>query len=390
MSDSKSAANGGARPESYFPGLDGVRAFLLVAVLLRHYNHFWTPTSLAERFYLVIPNLAIPALDVFFAMSGFLITGILLDTKDSPAYFKNFYMRRVLRILPPYYAFLAIWFLILPNISAFADLAAPFEIQRWFWFHAANFLVVLQTPETTFHPQLYHLWSLSFEEQFYLLWPAVVFALTRQSLLRVCGVAFVASLGWRIGVVLLGLDHEYGFVLLPGRLDPLAAGCAMAVLVRQPGRLESMVPIARKVLVATSVGMLLMIGFRHSYLPNDPVILTAGLTLSAVFSTAVVVSVLKLDPERIGGRILLHPVTARVGAFTYAAYIWHWPVEVIAQHLGLDFRAFYQFFGNRIAGQLAYWALLFTTSVLVGGLSWHLLEKHCLKLKRYFSYRAAR
>ena len=373
---------------SYYPALDGVRAVLLVWVLLRHFNHFWTPENFAERLYLVIPNLAVPALDVFFAMSGFLITGILLDTKARPRYFQNFYARRVLRILPPYYAFLTIWFLVLPQVPLFRDMATPFREQAWYWFHALNFRLVI-VGEQLQDPQLYHLWSLAFEEQFYLLWPAVVFALSSPALLRLCGVAFVAALAWRIGVVVTGTEHVVGFVLLPARLDSLAAGAALALLVRQPGWFDWLVPRARIVLAASFATILGLIAARRSFLPNDPVILSVGLTVAAIFSVSAVASVLRLERRSLAGMFLLHPVTMRVGGWTYAAYIWHWPVETVALHLGLDYRAFYAFFGNRIAGQLCYWAVLFVGSVGMGALSWYAIEAQCLKLKRFFSYRTA-
>ena len=76
----------------------------------------------------------------------------------------------------------------------------------------------------------------------------------------------------------------------------------------------------------------------------------------------------------------------RVGAFTYAAYIWHWPVEALALRLGYDPLALHAAFGIRIVGQLVYWATLFVASVGMGALSWYALEVHCLKLKRFFSY----
>jgi len=370
---------------TYFPALDGVRAILLVSVLLRHFNHIWGAENLLERLYLVLPNLAIPALDVFFAMSGFLITGILVDTVRDPGYFRNFYLRRVLRILPPYYAFLAIWFLLLPLVPKFAGMATPWSEQAWYWLHAVNFRLVIvgqYLPEE----RLYHLWSLAFEEQFYLLWPAVVYAVSRQTLLRICAGAFVGAFLFRLWVALAGVNYEVGFVLLPGRLDPLAAGAAIAVLIREPGWFDWLVARSRVALAVTFTAMLALIAVRRSYLPNDPVILTLGLTVSAVFAASVVGSVLRLDRGSPAGAILLHPLTRRVGAFTYAAYIWHWPVEAMAMRLGFDPLALHAAFGIRIVGQLVYWATLFVASVGMGALSWYALEVHCLKLKRFFSY----
>jgi peptidoglycan/LPS O-acetylase OafA/YrhL len=373
-----------ARP-SYFPALDGLRAVLLVAVSLRHFNHLWSAENLVERLYLVLPNLAISALDVFFAMSGFLITGILVDTVGAPGYFRMFYVRRMLRILPPYYAFLVIWFLLLPLVPGFGDMATRWSEQAWYWLHALNFRLVIvgqYLPE----PRLYHLWSLAFEEQFYLLWPAVVAACSRPRLLRVCGAAFVGAFLFRLGVALTGTHYEVGFVLLPGRLDPLASGATLALIIRQPGGLDAVVTWSRRIAVLAGGAVLALIAVRRSFLPNDPVILTVGLTVSAVLAASIVGSVLRLERTSLAGRVLLHPAMIRVGGFTYAAYIWHWPVEVMAERMGFDPLAMHAAFGIRLVGQFVYWATLLVASVGMGALSWYAIEVHSLKLKRFFSY----
>lgn len=117
--------------------------------------------------------------------------------------------------------------------------------------------------------------------------------------------------------------------------------------------------------------------------------LTLGLAVSAVSSAALVGSVLKLDGTTVVGRLLTNAVITRIGSYTYASYIWHWPVESAARKLGLDHLAFYEFFGSRLVGQLAYWALLLAITVGIAALSWHLVETRCLRLKRHFPYRMA-
>src|SRR5262249_2846553 len=110
--------------------------------------------------------------DLFFVLSGFLITGILLDSRGADGYFSSFYARRFLRIFPLYYGFLALWFLVLAYVfgSAYSDLFAR-ERQVWFWSYTANW----GRPDEL--GALGHFWSLAIEEQFYLVWPLVVWLL---------------------------------------------------------------------------------------------------------------------------------------------------------------------------------------------------------------------
>jgi peptidoglycan/LPS O-acetylase OafA/YrhL len=116
--------------------------------------------------------------DVFFVLSGFLITGILLDTLARPHYFRNFYARRVLRIFPLYYAVLGFAFLILPRIapSTAVRYAAVNREAIWYWLHLSNFAIARRG--SFVHGILDVSWSLAIEEQFYLLWPALVWCVS--------------------------------------------------------------------------------------------------------------------------------------------------------------------------------------------------------------------
>src|SRR6185503_15568764 len=125
--------------------------------------------------------------DLFFVLSGFLITGILLETKGRPGYFRNFYIRRTLRIVPLYYAVLALLFFVLP-IGMFAQYDASLlqmhSVQGWLWSYLSNYRL---GPETSFSiPYVSHFWSLAVEEHFYLLWPTVILLLSRRAALWGC------------------------------------------------------------------------------------------------------------------------------------------------------------------------------------------------------------
>src|SRR5262245_4715813 len=132
--------------------------------------------------------------DLFFVLSGFLITGILFDAKEKERYFRNFYVRRALRIFPLYYAVLALTLLVVPWLTP--NLAPDFQpatsAQAWLWLYAAN---VLQAYEGSWClGPLNHFWSLAIEEHFYLAWPAVIYLASRRMAMRLCGGLFAASI----------------------------------------------------------------------------------------------------------------------------------------------------------------------------------------------------
>ena len=155
--------------------LDGLRALVMVLFMA----HFTIDVAGHSDPWLAVPIYAgligVVALDVFFVLSGFLITGILIDTKGAPDYFRNFYLRRALRILPVYYGFLVLYLMVLPQIvpwDAGAIRLTPAQ-QLTYWLHYVN---ITDRPGRRLAAYTDHFWSLSIEEQFYLVWPlAVVF-----------------------------------------------------------------------------------------------------------------------------------------------------------------------------------------------------------------------
>ena len=174
--------------------------------------------------------------DLFFVLSGFLITGILCDTREAPGYFRYFYARRVLRIFPLYYGFLLVWTMLLAWFPVFttgpaARLAGQ---QWWYWLYLANLHIGFASGPTPGEPTVF--WSLAVEEQFYLLWPLVVAHLSRARLQAAC-------LGsWRSLCLLVSRgmspsrpsDRPRPCTSDPTRMDALATGALLAVLAREP------------------------------------------------------------------------------------------------------------------------------------------------------------
>jgi peptidoglycan/LPS O-acetylase OafA/YrhL len=206
------------------PELDGVRAIAISMVLLAHafFGYPNAPGALAS-----VPSPILQAIghgwlgvDLFFMLSGFLITGILLDTRERPHYFKNFYARRVLRIMPLYFSVIFIWAILYSHYRSYFLLSSVF---------GANLDDLLRIPEPH-GPGV--LWSLAVEEHFYLVWPAVVLLLSRRALLTVSATIFVLSPILRGIFAARGLSPDLIYMLSWFRLDGLAAGALIAIWVR--------------------------------------------------------------------------------------------------------------------------------------------------------------
>lgn len=167
------------------PGLDGLRGTSMMAVVFFHFFN--------------MPYAAWYSMDLFFVLSGFLITGILVDTKQSKHYFKNYVVRRMLRIFPLYYGVLIIFFLIVPLFVSQSKLA-PFSIyydnQVYFWTYLQNWILLLKEAYLKGVSRIFlHLWSLAIEEQFYIVWPFIILLFNTRNLVKIIMVLIAVSIG---------------------------------------------------------------------------------------------------------------------------------------------------------------------------------------------------
>jgi len=320
------------RPENraFYPALDGLRAIAFLMVFMEHYLEF--PWGWA-------------GVDVFFVLSGFLITGILFDSLDDPYRVRNFYVRRTLRIFPLYYGIMLALVLSWPLIHwqwSWAWMVWPGYLgnfARFFHPYALNtpaqYLVDFQPvgvlPPWPIHLYLGHFWSLCVEEQFYLIWPWLVFAIRdRRKLILCCGVTLLLGLPLRLlGQHLLPVWMLKGEVLYratPFRLDALLLGGLLALILRGP-HARTLLRAARlltPVILAAVIYLISAALYQHIFYrePTYPAWkFTWGLSLVDFLSALLILTA--IQPVSIVYRALNRKPLRWLGRISYGAYVLH-------------------------------------------------------------------
>ena len=369
--------------------LDGLRGFAILGVLLFHATLGHPSTDPAAIAFERLAGCGWAGVDLFFVLSGFLITGILLDTRTSVGYFRNFYARRTLRIFPLYYATLFAVLVILPRMTSFESPALQMLLrcQGWLWSYLTNigFIVERRAFANADWLWLNHFWSLAIEEQFYIIWPFVIWRSSPRTVARLCVLLIVSALVLRCVLVSLGFPPGAVYFPTPCRIDGLASGGLLAVLSRSKSWRPVLLRYAPSVGGAAGVLLFAMFIFRSGLRFNDPFCLTAGLTLLCLLAACTILISTEAAPQsRI--RICLESRALQfLGKYSYGIYVLHhlllplllawFPIPMLVEKTH-----------SQLAGVVAFCLIVLVVSVSCGVLSWHLFEKHFLKLKVYFEY----
>lgn len=372
-----------APPTPHFghvPALDGIRGLAILWVMLFHMGVIPVIGS-AAALWRALSERGGLGVDIFFVLSGFLITGILLDTRESPRYFRNFYARRVLRIFPLYYAIVFFSLVILPHATQFR--AAKFEPALrdapWYWLHLSNFAIARRGAFV--HGILDVSWSLAIEEQFYLVWPLVVLLSSAGRLRRVCVALVVLSCASRLALTLSGINPVAVYTLTFCRLDGLAVGALTTLCIRSldPMELRRLLPgvaIATSTLAAITFApiqshlfILFNVGIQHTAVA----LATACAILGALTSASrALVWVLSSGPLRTLGR------------YSYAMYLFHYPLVAGLRDRVLAPLRMPVIAGSSLPSQVAFDLVATLATLFVAIASWHAYEKWFLRLKRFF------
>jgi len=360
----------------HIAALDGVRAIAILMVIVYHALNGLPAMTSSQNVFLNVFEQGWVGVDLFFVLSGFLITGILMDVRTPVHALRNFYARRALRIVPVYAAFLLFSLWIAPRIGTMhvEEVAQLRSTQLWYWTYSQNILVALHSWQATSFP-LAHLWSLSVEEQFYLLWPFAALLLSPVALRRTAVGCIVAAEVFRLAFILLGAGGQFNFVMLPCRMDSLAAGALLACAYRDAA-LWSRFLNARKWLALAAVVPLIVIPlYRHKFSSQAP--------LEQLFAFPAIVALASVVVgSAVGGADWLSSTGMRfIARISYGMYVWHLVVMRLIVNVqrvpdAASPQMWWVFYLARAMGTVG-------GTVLLALLSWYVIEQPFLRLKRF-------
>lgn len=348
-----------ATKETYRPAIDGLRT---VAVLMVLYNHYWDSQGPTGHL----------GVRIFFVLSGFLITGILLDARKrvsregwGPVY-RTFMARRALRLLPAYYAL--IFLLLLVNVDNIRTVAL------WHLAHASNILFSIQNDYVSWVTA--HLWSLSVEEQFYLVWPLLVLTVSAHWLKPMMLATISVGIGFRCIALMIDEPQLAHYYLPFASLDALGAGGLLALHLKTGGetRIIEMIGAACGGIVFVTLAIPTLAaaaGTTGEYIVLEAMAVPAMVALVAVAARS--------HCGIIGQALSTKPMVA-LGRISYGIYLYHYAVlaGILSASSALGF------------GFIDYGPVRFllgtVLTIAIAALSWTFLERPFLALKRRVPY----
>lgn len=352
-------------PQPYKPQLDALRAIAALAVMAQHFpRHELLSWQVFQLGYIGLLGVLL-----FFVLSGYLITGILLFSRESrfQTALKRFYIRRTLRIFPIYHLTLLILFVIgLPSVTGYVF---------WHALYVSNVLFVL-APQVA--APIAHLWTLSVEEQFYLIWPFLILVVPYQHLLRVILWAIGIGICWKALIIETVGDQLAGALPVFSCLDSLALGALLAYVEHDDRLRPKRQTMLSWFLVAGSIIMLIQVLLLVTDQGKGFTLVTAYLGPSLVFVWVVGSAAVGFTGWL--GAVLYWRPLRYLGKISYGVYLYHYfmprVIESQIKQLGFD-----------QPGDLTAILLAFVLTLLLAALSWHLVEKPISRLKEKLSQR---
>lgn len=349
----------------HYPALDGLRGLCCLLVVFYH------------TFYFVLENYLSfiwVSIDIFFVLSGFLITDILLNIDLNKKSIFSFYVKRGLRVFPLYYLSLILFFIILPTLSRnILNIDYYIQNQAWFWSFLQNWLMIFNPPKES---ALVHLWSMAVEEQFYLLWPLVILLVKRpKRLLLIIISLLLAVIAFRFWIWDIKIEKiEHGNLYSFTRIDGICVGCIIAIMKKiKPGYINKRIAII--ILAIAGLNFLFYYFNRESSMPYFGLIgfftfsIVVGILVDEIINNenSIFSKIFRVSPLRFIGRI------------SYGTYIFHLPVY-------LAFKPYVESWTSThiesVPASYFASAVLTILSFLIGYISYKYFEIHFLRLKQ--------
>lgn len=361
--------------------LDGLRGLAVLLVILFHAHRGTENTSVAGLFGALIRAVGWSGVDLFFVLSGFLITGILVRARDGGgAYFKPFYMRRLLRVFPLYYLALFLCLVIAPLFGL------HLTSHGWtYWVYMSNYGAIAYGSDL----ELNHLWSLSVEEHFYMVWPLLVFLTPPRHLMKVMIAAASLAFAARLGHALAGHRPVLLWICTHTRFDALAVGGILSLWLptAAPARAQA---LAAGLLAGGFVG-LATLGPRVGDWQHSPVALALGFSLYAAFYSGLLVATLNAHEDDLLHRVFSSRLLRELGKYSYSMYVFHPFIDYAIRGLGLfpgTWPGVVGPHGVAVWAALAHDVVLVGLSLLVAVATWKLFEERLLTYKDRWPYGA--
>lgn len=355
----------------WLPPLDGLRGVAIIMVILYHSADSLARGGWIQSAVRWVFEFGWTGVDLFFVLSGFLITGILLDTRRADNYFSAFYMRRILRIFPAYYVSLAVLFWVAPR---FLDIPEV-KYKLWYFVYAQNWMGFYVGPD---QHSVAHFWSLGVEEQFYLFWPLIVYAVSPRRILNFAVGGILLSMALRTGLLEMHVSHGNVFRITVARMDSLLSGAAAVCLTREAAWTDFIRRCSKWLWLTPLIVLPFLRWLAQPFSLNQTNIQRFGYTAIALAYAALLLSLV----FTVGRRSALQSIfTSRLlktfGKYSYAAYIWHLLVRDVLNKLEINYF-------HRMLAPLLHIPIWIAATLLVSMCSYVVIERPFLSLKRFF------